>query len=324
MVEQMPSNASRTQMQAQAVALLLFDMVLSHRLPNKARRMLEVAAAYHAAAAQAGDTRNDRVARDMVLSAPLPDLKPEHQAIIASIVALQREKVRPRRESSFLWLDHKDQQIALALAAALRLAVASDAAPGELLVRADEAGTTLIARGERADRIAAAADSGAELWRAEVGELALQATEPGDQPGASGLDVLEPAVSTNGRLDLIVQPRALDLGGEPIAEAARRLLRRFFDKLLAREDAVLKDEDSEDVHQMRVATRRLRAALQILTSVFEPKLIRRYRKGLRRIAGALGAVRDGDVFLEHIETYRAGLPEHERAQIERLISAVAY
>ena len=72
-----------------------------------------------------------------------------------------------------------------------------------------------------------------------------------------------------------------------MAEAARRTLRRFFDKLLAREDAVLKDEDSEDVHQMRVATRRLRAALQILEGVYEPELIRRYRKGLRRIAAAL-------------------------------------
>lgn len=55
-------------------------------------------------------------------------------------------------------------------------------------------------------------------------------------------------------LELVLTvPLALDhaLGGEPIAAAARRQLRRFFDKLLAREEAVRDDEDMEDVHQMR-------------------------------------------------------------------------
>src|SRR5215212_5482664 len=49
----------------------------------------------------------------------------------------------------------------------------------------------------------------------------------------------------------------------------------------------------EDVHQMRVATRRLRASLQVVEGVYDPKLIRRYRRGLRQIAESLGAVRDG-------------------------------
>jgi CHAD domain-containing protein len=113
------------------------------------------------------------------------------------------------------------------------------------------------------------------------------------------------------------------IGGEPIAEVARRTLRRFFDKLLAREDAVRKGEDIEDVHQMRVATRRLRASLQVTAGVYDPKLIQRYRRGLRRIALSLGAVRDGDVFLEHVTAYQSGLPEAGRAQLDPLIAAVS-
>src|SRR5262249_13985671 len=112
------------------------------------------------------------------------------------------------------------------------------------------------------------------------------------------------------------------IGGEPIAEAARRQLRRFFDKLLSREDGVIKGEDVEDVHQMRVATRRLRASLQVVEGVYDHELIQGYRRGLRRIARSLGAVRDGDVFLEHLTAYRDSLPEADRTRLDPLITAV--
>src|SRR5205085_10726241 len=125
----------------------------------------------------------------------------------------------------------------------------------------------------------------AQLWRDSIGALTVRAAEPGEI-------VAEHHPATNGvaRADELKAPLGQPIGGEPIAEAARRTLRRFFDKLLAREDAVIKGEDIEDIHQMRVATRRLRASLQVVTGVYDPKLIRRYRRGLRRIAERLGAV----------------------------------
>ncbi len=111
-------------------------------------------------------------------------------------------------------------------------------------------------------------------------------------------------------------------GGELIAEGVRRVLRRFFDRLLTREEAVRKGEDPEDIHQMRVATRRLRASLQVVETIYDPELVRRYRRGLRRVAQSLGAVRDGDVFLQHIAAYRAGLPEGAGTNLEPLIGAL--
>jgi CHAD domain-containing protein len=112
-------------------------------------------------------------------------------------------------------------------------------------------------------------------------------------------------------------------GGEAIAEGARRVLRRFFGRMLAREDAVRKDNDPEDVHQMRVASRRLRAALQIVETVYDPKSVRRYRRGLRRVAQELGDVRDLDVFHEHVAAYQARLPEAARDEITPLLVAIA-
>src|SRR5262249_25814303 len=155
--------------------------------------------------------------------------------------------------------------------------------------------------GERAREVASHADERAELWRERIGPLTIR-TPNLDTFGSAA------AIATDGHdaapaHDLLLTvPYELDqaIGGELIAEAARRQLRRFFDKLLAREDAVRDGEDIEDVHQMRVATRRIRASLQVVEGVYDRQLIRRFRRGLRRVARSLGLVRDGDVFLEHL------------------------
>jgi CHAD domain-containing protein len=101
------------------------------------------------------------------------------------------------------------------------------------------------------------------------------------------------------------------------------VLRHFFERMLAREEDVRKGEDPEDVHQMRVATRRLRASLQVVEELYEPGLARRLRRGLRRAARALGDVRDHDVLLAHLTEFAAGLPEGERSQIDPLVAALA-
>src|SRR5690242_4032702 len=99
----------------QAAAITLFEGV-ANRLPARARHMLELAAAYHSAARQSRDERADRAGRDLALAAPIADLSPDEQAIIASAVAFQREKLRANREPAFLWLGEKDQRTALRLA----------------------------------------------------------------------------------------------------------------------------------------------------------------------------------------------------------------
>jgi CHAD domain-containing protein len=103
----------------------------------------------------------------------------------------------------------------------------------------------------------------------------------------------------------------------------RRVLRHQFERLLSREAAVRAGEDVEDIHQLRVATRRLRASLQVVAPCFDQRAIRRFRRGLRRLAAALGAVRDRDVFLEHLRHTQDALPAAEREQLTRLQVSVA-
>jgi CHAD domain-containing protein len=99
------------------------------------------------------------------------------------------------------------------------------------------------------------------------------------------------------------------------------MLRRFFERMLAREEDVRRAEDPEDVHQMRVATRRLRATLQVLEPIFDPEQISRFRRGLRRAAAALGTVRDYDVFLAALRSFQAE-QSPQAALLDRVIATV--
>ena len=60
--------------------------------------------------------------------------------------------------------------------------------------------------------------------------------------------------------------------------------------------------DPEELHAMRVATRRQRAAWRVFGASFRGRTSR-YRNGLREIASRLGAVRDLDVLLEAADLY---------------------
>jgi CHAD domain-containing protein len=105
-----------------------------------------------------------------------------------------------------------------------------------------------------------------------------------------------------------------------VAEAARKVMRFHLARMLAREAGVRTGHDLEDVHAMRVATRRQRAAWRVFGSAFRERRTRRYRNGLREIARRLGAVRDLDVLIEASDHYRADLPVAEQRALEPLIA----
>lgn len=96
---------------------------------------------------------------------------------------------------------------------------------------------------------------------------------------------------------------------DPMAEAGRKALFFHFERMLYNEPISRRGEDIEGVHDMRVATRRMRSALRLFGPFFDEKAIDPFRKELRLIADALGAVRDLDVFKEKAEHFMAAHPE---------------
>jgi CHAD domain-containing protein len=66
-------------------------------------------------------------------------------------------------------------------------------------------------------------------------------------------------------------------------------------------DGVLDLGEVEHVHDMRVATRRLRAALEVFESCFPRKRHRKVLKKVKALADVLGERRDADVEIELLE-----------------------
>ena len=108
---------------------------------------------------------------------------------------------------------------------------------------------------------------------------------------------------------------------DPWAEAARKVLRFHLAKMLARVPGVVAGDDAEEVHAMRVAARRMRAAWRVFGDGFERDAVRRYRDELRDIGARLGAVRDLDVLVDILVTYSGQRSRHQRAGLEPLLAA---
>lgn len=101
--------------------------------------------------------------------------------------------------------------------------------------------------------------------------------------------------------------------GMTAGEVGYAVLRRHFAALVANEPGTRLGEDPEALHDMRVAARRLRAALQVFRPFLPPEL-QRFREEIAWIARALGEVRDLDVQLERMPGWRTGFgPGHEHA-----------
>jgi CHAD domain-containing protein len=88
--------------------------------------------------------------------------------------------------------------------------------------------------------------------------------------------------------------------------------------MLAAEAGTRAGEDVEDLHRMRVATRRMRAAWRVFEGAYRPRLERRYVRELRDVATALGVVRDLDVLLEDLAAHAAGQPDAGREALQPL------
>jgi CHAD domain-containing protein len=105
-----------------------------------------------------------------------------------------------------------------------------------------------------------------------------------------------------------------------VAEAGRKVMRFHLARMVAREAGVRSGHDLEDVHGMRVASRRQRAAWRVFGTAFRAGRTKRFRTGLRDVAARLGAVRDLDVLLEAADAYRADLPVTEQRALEPLFA----
>jgi len=90
------------------------------------------------------------------------------------------------------------------------------------------------------------------------------------------------------------------------------VLKREASALLATRPQVESAPTPDEIHQLRVAARRLRVALRLFGRMLPSKDGARFNTELRWFAGSLGDVRDLDVYTENFRAYVQALPPEQR------------
>ena len=295
------------------MALALFDLTAEvHGLPPARRDLLETAAILHNVGFSFYPEKHHTVGRDIILEHRLAELGEVEQQLVACTTAFHRKRFKPKRlvkEPSFIALPTEVQDDALALAALIRMADGLDYSQSQTtaLGEADRSGEVIEipVTGLHAGEDAARAQEKADLWH-HLFDVQLR-------------------FLVEGEAVIWVQPeKALKSPGvlpdDAMSEAGRKVLRFHFERMLAHEPGTRLGEDIEELHDMRVATRRMRSAFGVFSPYFDPDALRPFLKGLRRTGRALGGVRDLDVFMEKAQRYRNTLPEEEQSSLDPLLA----
>jgi CHAD domain-containing protein len=114
------------------------------------------------------------------------------------------------------------------------------------------------------------------------------------------------------------QPASVE-ATDSMDDAGRKIVGAFFKAMQENVEGTRAGEDPEALHDMRVATRRMRAALRVLQPYMHEERTDSVRRGLRAVARALGAVRDFDVLIVRAEAFQQTLPEEQRADMDGLL-----
>jgi CHAD domain-containing protein len=99
---------------------------------------------------------------------------------------------------------------------------------------------------------------------------------------------------------------------DPFIAFAHTILRREAAGLSANKPQVEQAPTPDEIHQLRVAARRLRVALRLFGRLLPSKDASRFNTELRWFAGSLGDVRDLDVYTENFKAYVQTLPAEQR------------
>jgi CHAD domain-containing protein len=300
------------------LALQLFDLTADvHQLPPGCRSLLDAAAVLHDSGRVHDLAQRHLVARDLILAQPISGFEDTERDMLANVVAFHRKKVRRGREEALERLPAALQQETLALAALLRMAVGLNVSETQSTSvsrhEAKNSHITVVVDGPEAEKDAAAAERLSSLW-GELFDVGLSfMTEEQLTQVSLVIDFGREEVA----LPELIAPGLLP--DDPMSEAGRKILWFHFLRMIRHEPGTRAGEDIEELHDMRVATRRMRAAMRVFGDFFEPEAITSFNKGIRRVTRALGPVRDLDVFEEKAGHYLGRLPEAAKNGLDPLL-----
>jgi CHAD domain-containing protein len=291
-------------------AVILFDRTGPlHDLGDDSRAILEMAARLQNQPIPHARKKPYKAAVAFVKSQQATGISGDDERVVAAVLAYHQRKIK-RKQIDRLELSPIQVRQVLTIAALLRIATGLDASgSGRTRIQSVEpAGNDLwiIVDGPESASDAAAAQHNARLWV---------------KIGYPNVEVLE---SAEAAIRLMPFPEPMETIGmhrdDLLSEAGRKVMRYHFARMLSYEEGTRLGEDIEALHDMRVATRRLRAAFEVFQDGFEPGALKPYLKGLRATGRALGTVRDLDVFMEKAQQYLATIHEDRHVGLDMLLA----
>ena len=308
-------------------ALELFDATAQiHRLGPDHRRLLEYASLLHAVGLGIGPAQHHVTGRDLLLANRLVGVNAMEQRMLAGIVYLHRKQIKRRRlESETIQsLPVTAREDTLRIAALLRLADALDSTQrqtSELAgIEATLDGICVSVVGPMAQHDAASAQGRTDLWN-RLFDIPIVFVSP-DDTGREETDRSPDrrSVFAQDWQNVKLSKRPGIVADELMSEAGRKTLRFHFQRMLAHEQGTRDGEDAEELHDMRVATRRMRSAFRVFAPYYRRRAIRPLVAGLRRTARTLGAVRDLDVLIGKAHSYLETLPLDRGQDLDPLLA----
>jgi CHAD domain-containing protein len=106
---------------------------------------------------------------------------------------------------------------------------------------------------------------------------------------------------------------------EPYRRAGAQIVRVRARELFDHAEGVLDTRDIERVHDMRVASRRLRAVLEIFAPCFPQSEFKGVLKDVKQLADALGERRDPDVHIDALKGFSKSLLAANKHGVARLV-----
>ncbi len=110
---------------------------------------------------------------------------------------------------------------------------------------------------------------------------------------------------------------------EPAVEHLRAMIAAQLGTILARDPAIRLGGTTEDVHQLRVATRRLRSVVRTARPLVDAAWAAALLDELKWLGEGLGTVRDLDVLIEYLEHESESLPPVEQRALAGVIGGLA-
>lgn len=109
------------------------------------------------------------------------------------------------------------------------------------------------------------------------------------------------------------------LPNQPLEVCARQVIVSYFREMMSYKEGAKDGTDIEFVHEMRVTSRRLRAAMDNFVDCFPKKPFKKHYKRIKAVTQTMGVVRDLDVLIARFEKELSTLSKVEQVDIQGLI-----